>query len=93
MAAGSSPAAEEIDASQNQLGWRGCKTLVDLCLKCKDLRVVKLFKNELTDKAVPALCKLAEECPGLEQLHLSYNRLSGDGASQIIAAAARGRAG
>eukprot|EP00927_Polykrikos_kofoidii_P015620 TRINITY_DN16959_c0_g1_i2.p1 TRINITY_DN16959_c0_g1~~TRINITY_DN16959_c0_g1_i2.p1 ORF type:complete len:1164 (+),score=230.60 TRINITY_DN16959_c0_g1_i2:68-3493(+) len=82
---------QEIDFSQNLISWRGCKAIMDIALQCQDLRVVKLFRNELSDRASGSLSRLVEECRTLEQLHLSYNFLTGKGATDIITAAHRGR--
>eukprot|EP00429_Kryptoperidinium_foliaceum_P070159 CAMPEP_0176071514 /NCGR_PEP_ID=MMETSP0120_2-20121206/35719_1 /TAXON_ID=160619 /ORGANISM="Kryptoperidinium foliaceum, Strain CCMP 1326" /LENGTH=237 /DNA_ID=CAMNT_0017405171 /DNA_START=126 /DNA_END=835 /DNA_ORIENTATION=- len=82
---------QEIDLSQNHLVWRGCQAVLDVGLKCRGLCVVKLFRNRINDQAAPALSRLVEECPQLEQLHLSYNHLTRRGSEEIIAAACRGQ--
>eukprot|EP00429_Kryptoperidinium_foliaceum_P064945 CAMPEP_0176067024 /NCGR_PEP_ID=MMETSP0120_2-20121206/33451_1 /TAXON_ID=160619 /ORGANISM="Kryptoperidinium foliaceum, Strain CCMP 1326" /LENGTH=210 /DNA_ID=CAMNT_0017400635 /DNA_START=72 /DNA_END=701 /DNA_ORIENTATION=+ len=78
---------QEVDASGNNIGSRGCRALVDVCLLCQDLRVVKLSHNAICDQSAPALCELIRRSPALEQLHLSFNRLTGDGAAKLVAAA------
>eukprot|EP00929_Paragymnodinium_shiwhaense_P004718 TRINITY_DN10584_c0_g1_i2.p1 TRINITY_DN10584_c0_g1~~TRINITY_DN10584_c0_g1_i2.p1 ORF type:complete len:935 (-),score=259.96 TRINITY_DN10584_c0_g1_i2:66-2870(-) len=83
---------QELDLSENLLSWRCCKSVVDVGLQCTDLRVVKLFRNQLSDQAVGPLCRLVEHCRSLEQLHLSYNRFTSKGASDIILAVQKGRA-
>lgn len=82
---------QEVDFSMNELTSQGLRKVVNLCLRCPELRVLKLFKNRLDDAAANDLARLVRECPWIEEMHLSHNRFTADGCERIVVAAERSR--
>eukprot|EP00439_Symbiodinium_sp_Y106_P019083 s1533_g2.t1 len=77
---------EEVDFSDNSFSGRGLRCILDLCSRCRRLKVLKLFKNDLDDAGAELLARFLEHCPNLEELHLSHNRISSSGALSLISA-------
>ncbi|CAE7654979.1 ndor1 [Symbiodinium sp. CCMP2456] len=77
---------EEVDFSDNSFSGRGLRCILDLCSRCRRLKVLKLFKNDLDDNGAELLARFLEHCPNLEELHLSHNRISSTGALSLISA-------
>ncbi|CAE7559987.1 unnamed protein product [Symbiodinium natans] len=75
---------EEVDFSENNFSGRGLRCILDLCVRCPRLKVLKLFKNDIDDEGAEFLARFLEECPNLEELHLSHNRISSSGALRLI---------
>eukprot|EP00418_Pyrodinium_bahamense_P041428 CAMPEP_0179206360 /NCGR_PEP_ID=MMETSP0796-20121207/102895_1 /TAXON_ID=73915 /ORGANISM="Pyrodinium bahamense, Strain pbaha01" /LENGTH=195 /DNA_ID=CAMNT_0020911279 /DNA_START=64 /DNA_END=647 /DNA_ORIENTATION=- len=82
---------DEVDFSENRLSSDGLRVVLDLCLRCQKLRILKLYKNQIDDHGADQLAKLCEQCPSIEEIHLSHNKFTGDGVERIISAAERAR--
>eukprot|EP00928_Gymnodinium_smaydae_P016592 TRINITY_DN16248_c0_g2_i2.p1 TRINITY_DN16248_c0_g2~~TRINITY_DN16248_c0_g2_i2.p1 ORF type:complete len:1051 (+),score=70.37 TRINITY_DN16248_c0_g2_i2:34-3186(+) len=82
---------QELDFSQNNLSVRGLEQILDICYKCKDLRVLKLYKNDLGDNCAEVLAAFLNKCDTIQEVHLSHNRFSTEGATVLVEAAARSR--
>eukprot|EP00930_Biecheleria_cincta_P014857 TRINITY_DN12600_c0_g1_i9.p1 TRINITY_DN12600_c0_g1~~TRINITY_DN12600_c0_g1_i9.p1 ORF type:complete len:763 (+),score=152.79 TRINITY_DN12600_c0_g1_i9:65-2353(+) len=83
-------AFDEADLSNNELTAKGIAQVRDYLLTCTNLRVLKLFKNRITDSACEDLTALWINLPTLEEVHLSHNCFTGRGLkSMVIAAEAR----
>jgi len=82
---------EEVNFSMNSLSSEGLRMVVDLCLQCDKLRVLKLFKNTIDDRGADDLARLCAKCGTLEELHLSHNNLTGDGIGRIVRMAEKHR--
>jgi len=87
---------EEVDFSECNLTGDSAKgdtlkVVLELCSKCPKLRILKLFKNQLDDKAADRLADMLQKVPDLEELHLSHNIFSSSGVKRLVAAAAEAR--
>lgn|ERR1719215_40900 len=82
---------EEVDFSQNQLSTDGLRTVVDICMRCENLRILKLYKNGLDDSGAEALVELIWQCESLDEMHLSHNNFTARGAMKIVKAAEKSR--
>lgn len=82
---------EEVDFSQNDLSAGGLRSVLDVCLRCRKLRVLKLFKNQIDDNGAAALAELCKKCPTLEEIHLSHNYFTSAGVERIVEAAESAR--
>lgn len=78
---------EEVDFSQNNLSVAGMRKVMELCRRCENLRVLKLYKNDIDDGGAAMIAKLLEECGTIEEIHLSHNRFSSYGVGLIVGAA------
>mmetsp|Transcript_127856 Transcript_127856/g.368202 ORF Transcript_127856/g.368202 Transcript_127856/m.368202 type:complete len:545 (-) Transcript_127856:138-1772(-) len=83
----------EVDFSMNEMSSAGARIVMELCLKCPSLRVLKLFKNRLDDGAVPDLSELFEKSTSLREVHLSHNAFTADGITMMVQAATRSQRG
>eukprot|EP00933_Yihiella_yeosuensis_P029261 TRINITY_DN22932_c0_g1_i1.p1 TRINITY_DN22932_c0_g1~~TRINITY_DN22932_c0_g1_i1.p1 ORF type:complete len:577 (-),score=62.13 TRINITY_DN22932_c0_g1_i1:92-1822(-) len=81
----------EVDFSCNDLSSKGLQTVLDFCHHCKELRVLKLFKNKIDDWAAEGLADLCKALPNLEEIHLSHNHFTGGGVETIVKMACRTR--
>jgi len=77
---------EEVDFSMTNLSGSGFGAVIEICKRCPELRVLKLFKNRLDDAAADLLCDLFRKVTGIHEIHLSHNLLTAVGAKKIIAA-------
>lgn len=82
---------EEVDFSQNGLSTVGLKKVLDLCMKCAKLRVLKLYKNEFDDDGAELLSNFIPKCDRLEEIHLSHNHFTARGVEALVKAAAQKR--
>lgn len=78
-----------LDFSENYLSGRGLAQVLELCRRCNSLEAVKLHKNDLTDDDVDELVEFLEEKKPFNELHLSHNYFSREGAEAIVKAASR----
>lgn len=83
---------EEVDFSQNDLTSDGIRDVMDFCCRCRNLRVVKMYKNRICDDGAEWFAKLVHHAQHLEEIHISHNQLSIAGVKCIIRAAERSRA-
>jgi len=81
----------ELDFSQNDITAEGLGKILDLSVRCKGLKVLKLFKNRIADDCVLEVGELLERCVELRELHLSHNRFTSKGVTDIVVAANRFR--
>merc|ERR1712232_1077018 len=79
-----------INVSIVNLDDAGCDHLVGLLETLQTpVQVLKLHKNLLSDEAVPALCRVLENSKHtVRELHLSHNRFTMGGATQLLLTAA-----
>lgn len=82
---------EEVDFSQNKLSASGLRTVLGLCLRCENLRILKLFKNDIDDNGAEALADFVRKCRSVEEMHLSHNRLTERGVVALVTAAEKSR--
>eukprot|EP00434_Breviolum_minutum_P033773 symbB.v1.2.029884.t2/scaffold3315.1/size59195/3 len=78
---------KEVDFSECNLTNDTLKVVLDLCKHCPKLRILKLFKNQLDDRATERLAEMLRKTPELEELHLSHNLFTGEGVKCLVAAA------
>lgn len=75
----------ELDFSQNKLGDRGILYLLEKLVKyCENLRIVKLFKNQINDEGCRAIGKFFRFCPQIAEMHLSHNEITERGLKSLI---------
>eukprot|EP00927_Polykrikos_kofoidii_P038471 TRINITY_DN32811_c0_g1_i1.p1 TRINITY_DN32811_c0_g1~~TRINITY_DN32811_c0_g1_i1.p1 ORF type:complete len:1073 (+),score=167.80 TRINITY_DN32811_c0_g1_i1:60-3278(+) len=79
----------DIDLSKNGLTSRGLREVADICGRCPNLRVLKLFNNQIDDDGAEELERIFGRCSGIEELHLSHNLLTDRGVEAIVRAADR----
>ncbi|CAJ1341263.1 unnamed protein product [Effrenium voratum] len=77
----------EVDVSQNRLSAKGIEEVVNYCIRCSDLRVLKAYKNEIGDAGARHIARLIRRCRYIEEVHLSHNQLTEEGVRVIIEAA------
>uniref|UniRef100_A0A7S4QWZ8 Uncharacterized protein n=1 Tax=Alexandrium monilatum TaxID=311494 RepID=A0A7S4QWZ8_9DINO len=77
---------EEVDFSQNGLSAEGLQKVLDLCLRCEKLRILKLFRNDIDDVGAEALAGFIAKCRTIEEMHLSHNHFTAEGVKAIVAA-------
>jgi len=82
---------DEVDFSGNDLSLEGLRAILDICARCKQLRVLKLFRNRFGDDGAKALASFLRKNTSIEELHLSHNNFSGEGVRAIVEAADQGR--
>lgn len=78
---------EELDFSYNGITSAELDQVLEACNRCPKLRVLKLFKNNIDDSGAEGIAQLFQSCPGIEEIHLSHNMFTSEGASIIIMAA------
>merc|ERR1719401_1275445 len=61
--------------------------VAELCSKCSDLRVLKLFGNQLDDSGAERFSEIFRRCQKIEEVHLSHNHFTNKGVEAIVAAA------
>lgn len=77
---------EEVDFSMTNLTSSVFGAVIEICKRCPELRVLKLFKNRLDDTAADLLCDLFHKVTGIHEIHLSHNLITAVGARKIVAA-------
>eukprot|EP00440_Ansanella_granifera_P057780 gb/GFBE01062639.1/.p1 GENE.gb/GFBE01062639.1/~~gb/GFBE01062639.1/.p1 ORF type:complete len:820 (+),score=170.15 gb/GFBE01062639.1/:1-2460(+) len=82
---------EEVDFSQNKLTSSSLRIIVNFCIRCPNLRVLKVYKNDVDDAGAKELARLLEKNPTLEEVHLSHNRITAKGVHAMLTAADRWR--
>jgi len=82
---------EEIDFSQNGLSSQGLRAVIRICKRCRNLRVLKLFKNKIDDEGAEWLAELCKDHPWLEEIHLSHNNITERGIERLVTAAENSR--
>ncbi|CAJ1377332.1 unnamed protein product, partial [Effrenium voratum] len=82
---------EEVNFSQNQLSAEGLRKVLELCSRCENLRILKLYKNDITDDGAQALGRFVRCCETMEELHLSHNRFTERGVEVLVKAAEEAR--
>lgn len=82
---------QELDFSSNQLTDEGLRPILELCERCSELRVLKLFRNRIGDVGARLLANFFEQCSSLREVHLSHNRLTEKGIEELVAATQRSR--
>eukprot|EP00438_Fugacium_kawagutii_P020109 Skav226961 [mRNA] locus=scaffold51:180424:190206:- [translate_table: standard] len=78
---------EELDFSYNGITSSELDRVLEICCRCPKLRVLKLFKNSIDDAGADGIAHLCQTSPGIEEIHLSHNMFTADGATAIIIAA------
>eukprot|EP00931_Biecheleriopsis_adriatica_P080762 TRINITY_DN5410_c0_g1_i2.p1 TRINITY_DN5410_c0_g1~~TRINITY_DN5410_c0_g1_i2.p1 ORF type:complete len:1155 (-),score=195.62 TRINITY_DN5410_c0_g1_i2:19-3483(-) len=78
-----------LDFSRNSLTSAGVECLLQAC-SLQSLRVVKFYRNSLSDAASASMALLCLQCPSLAELHLSHNSFTERGARAIVDAASTG---
>lgn len=87
---------EEVDLSQNSLTSNGMQTVLDVCRRCPNLKVLKLYRNQIGDQGAQKLAELcgvfahgdAQRKPQvLQELHLSHNHFTVVGVETLVSAA------
>ena len=58
--------------------------MADICERCPQLRVLKVYNNKIDDEGVGELERIFQNCPGIEELHLSHNSLTTKGVEAIV---------
>lgn len=82
---------EEVDFSQNGLSTAGLRKVLDLCVKCEKLKVLKLFRNDIDDDGAEELAAFVRKSSTIEELHLSHNKFTQRGVTAIVSAADESR--
>ena len=77
----------EVDFSKSGLSNEGLREVVQFCRQCPELRVLKLFQNQIDDQGCDELCGLFKYCSKIEELHLSHNWLTEKGVEALTTAA------
>eukprot|EP00438_Fugacium_kawagutii_P035103 Skav206854 [mRNA] locus=scaffold1667:126684:132138:+ [translate_table: standard] len=78
---------DEIDLSKNNL--TSAKEILEICKKSPDLKVLKLFNNQLGDEAAEELGEIFKHCHSIEEVHLSHNNFSETAVEVVVKAADR----
>mmetsp|Transcript_80847 Transcript_80847/g.210624 ORF Transcript_80847/g.210624 Transcript_80847/m.210624 type:complete len:622 (+) Transcript_80847:57-1922(+) len=78
---------EEVDFSQNEFSSQGLRVVMEVCLRCPKLKVLKLYRNYIDDSGAEGLAELFSSCPNIEEVHLSHNRFTAAGVETLVAAA------
>eukprot|EP00404_Azadinium_spinosum_P050467 CAMPEP_0180763782 /NCGR_PEP_ID=MMETSP1038_2-20121128/38092_1 /TAXON_ID=632150 /ORGANISM="Azadinium spinosum, Strain 3D9" /LENGTH=198 /DNA_ID=CAMNT_0022798143 /DNA_START=30 /DNA_END=622 /DNA_ORIENTATION=- len=79
---------EEVDFSSNAISSKGLQTVLNICHRCNNLKVLKLFRNHIDDEGADGLATLVEEVRSIEEIHISHNQITGTGARRLVKAAA-----
>eukprot|EP00434_Breviolum_minutum_P013440 symbB.v1.2.011847.t1/scaffold801.1/size161289/3 len=80
---------DEIDLSRNSITSEGVTQILDICKKSPDLKVLKLFNNQLGDDGANELGEIFKHCHAIEEVHLSHNLFSETGVEAMVKAANR----
>lgn len=83
---------EEVNLSQNALSAEGLRKVIQLCSRCENLRILKLYKNDIGDEGAKALAAYIRKSETLEEIHLSHNRFTARGVEMLVAACEKARA-
>eukprot|EP00435_Cladocopium_sp_Y103_P050875 s1191_g15.t1 len=77
----------EMNFSKTKMTNDGLREVVKFCQRCPELRVLKLFQNQLDDEGCKELVSVFKDCTGLEELHLSHNWITEKGVEMLATAA------
>eukprot|EP00928_Gymnodinium_smaydae_P024611 TRINITY_DN19869_c0_g4_i1.p1 TRINITY_DN19869_c0_g4~~TRINITY_DN19869_c0_g4_i1.p1 ORF type:complete len:562 (-),score=88.41 TRINITY_DN19869_c0_g4_i1:311-1996(-) len=77
----------EVDLSRNALTSAGMPSVFEICRRCANLRILKLFGNKLDDGCAQEIERILQRCSKLEEVHLSHNALTQEGVMAIVKAA------
>ncbi|CAJ1358488.1 unnamed protein product [Effrenium voratum] len=80
---------EEVDFSRNNLSSEGVGPLLEICKRCPDLKILKLFNNQLGDDGAEELGQMFKYCHAIEEVHLSHNNFTARGVESMVKAANR----
>ena len=78
----------EADFSQNCFTKLGVRQVVEFCISCDRLEVLKLFRCGLPDEAAPAVAGFLLQHARVKAVHLSHNLFTATGAALLVGAAA-----
>ena len=65
----------------------GLIEVAEFCKRCPELRILKLFGNNLDDDACTDLAGVFKDCPALDELHLSHNWITEKGVEVLTESA------
>ena len=77
----------EMNFSKTKMTNDGLREVVKFCQRCPELRVLKLFQNQLDDEGCKELLSVFKDCTALEELHLSHNWITEKGVEMLATAA------
>jgi len=78
---------EEVDFSCNEISGLGLRPIWETCMRCTNLRTLKLYKNRIDDKGADKLAVLFQHrCSTLVEIHLSHNLLTATGVQALVRA-------
>ncbi|CAK8986801.1 Hypothetical protein (Fragment), partial [Durusdinium trenchii] len=80
---------DEIDLSRNQLTDGAVSHILEICKRSSELKILKLFNNQLGDQGAEELGQLFRFCHGIEEVHLSHNHFTEKGVESMVKAANR----
>eukprot|EP00933_Yihiella_yeosuensis_P018986 TRINITY_DN15451_c0_g1_i4.p1 TRINITY_DN15451_c0_g1~~TRINITY_DN15451_c0_g1_i4.p1 ORF type:complete len:459 (-),score=67.86 TRINITY_DN15451_c0_g1_i4:344-1720(-) len=82
------PFATMVNFAENRIGSRGLEAIFQLLRDLKiGVRVFQLHRNLLDDAAAEVMARYIIECPqAIEELHLSHNQITQEGALMLIEA-------
>jgi len=76
-----------IDFSRNSITSKGIPDLVNICKRCPELKILKLFSNSIDDDGARRLADIFQHCKGIEEIHLSHNKFTAKGVELLVEAA------
>ncbi|CAL1170362.1 unnamed protein product [Cladocopium goreaui] len=76
-----------MNFSKTKMTNDGLREVVKFCQRCPELRVLKLFQNQLDDEGCKELLSVFKDCTALEELHLSHNWITEKGVEMLATAA------
>eukprot|EP00913_Durusdinium_trenchii_P025930 g24331.t1 len=76
---------DEIDLSRNQLTDGAVSHILEICKRSSELKILKLFNNQLGDQGAEELGQLFRFCHGIEEVHLSHNHFTEKGEPRLHA--------
>ena len=74
---------EVLDFEANKMGDSIAILLCSWMKESPFIKVLNLSKNEITDKGVPSMCTVLEQCTDLKGLFLHYNRILSLGGNML----------
>lgn len=80
---------DEIDLSRNHFTSEGVAQILEICKKSPDLKVLKLFNNQLGDEGAEELGEIFKHCHSIEEVHLSHNNFTEAAVEAMVKAANR----
>lgn len=82
---------EEVDFSSAHLSSRELRKVLDICYRCRNLRVLRLYKNKIDDEGAADLAEFCAKRPGIEQIHMSHNLITAIGIEKLVTSAESSR--